>query len=191
MPFAEDAADYVYGRQIGHAITRFSERQIFAKYFPASVEESQGGIFCNNANAAIRRHVWKEYHFDEELTGLEDMELASRLDRAGLRIKYTPSAPVYHIHQESWAKIRTRYEREAVALQKIMPEIHVQLWDFLRYFVGGVLHDSGEALRQRAFMREFYGIVMFRLMQYWGSYCGNNDHRRLSHLRKERYFYPK
>jgi hypothetical protein len=31
---------------------------------------------------------------------------------------------------------------------------------------------------------------MFRLMQYWGTYLGNHEHRRLSHQAKEEYFYP-
>jgi rhamnosyltransferase len=34
-------------------------------------------------------------------------------------------------------------------------------------------------------------IVMFRLMQYWGTFRGNREHRRLSAQAKEEYFYPK
>jgi len=32
---------------------------------------------------------------------------------------------------------------------------------------------------------------MFRTMQFWGTYRGNNDHRRMSQARKEAYFYPR
>lgn len=191
QPLETGQFHYGYGRQIGHVLTRFSEKQLFAKYFPASSGEAQGGIFCNNANAAILRDVWANVRFDEELTGLEDMELASRLLKAGFRLGYVPDAPVFHIHEESWAKIRTRYEREAIALQTIMPEVHVHFTDFLRYFLSAILHDASEALQQRCFLREIPGIVVFRFMQYWGSYRGNNDHRRVSRMRKERYFYPK
>ena len=72
-----------------------------------------------------------------------------------------------------------------------MPEVHIHFTDFLRYFLSAILHDAGEALQQRCFLKEIPGIVVFRFMQYWGAYRGNNDHRRISRMRKERYFYPK
>jgi len=40
-------------------------------------------------------------------------------------------------------------------------------------------------------MRHFPGIVLYRLMQYWGAYRGNHLHRKVSRDRKERYFYPR
>lgn len=189
-PLDQDAA-YSYGRQIGYETTKFSERQVFAKYFPPSVIEAPGGFFCNNANAALRADVWARHPFDEELTGLEDMHLAKRLLAEKLRIAYVPEAPVFHIHDETWRKIKLRYEREAIALQKIMPEIQLSFGDFLRYLTGGILHDCSEALNERRLLKLFPEIAMFRLMQYWGSYQGNRDHAKLSRDRKERYFYPK
>jgi glycosyltransferase involved in cell wall biosynthesis len=186
-----EGASYSYGRQIGHATTKFSENQVFAKYFPLSIEAAPGGIFCNNANAALRSDIWARYLFDEELTGLEDMELAKRLVASGQKITYVPDASVFHIHNESWSKIRLRYEREAIALQKIMPEIHLSFGDFLRYFTSGVLHDASEALDKRILLKTLPEIAIFRAMQYWGAYRGNRDHTRLSRARKERYFYPK
>jgi glycosyltransferase involved in cell wall biosynthesis len=190
-PLGLEQAHYTYGRQCPYEHTKFSERQIFAKYFPASRETMQGGFFCNNANAALRRDIWAEHRFDENLTGLEDMELGKRLLQAGYVVDYVPEACVFHIHEENWKSVRLRYQREAIALQKVMPEVHLHLSDFLRYFVGAVLHDAGEALQKKMFLREASGIIMFRLMQYWGAYRGNNDHRVMSRQIKERYFYPK
>lgn len=190
-PLESGDAQYAYGRQLGYQTTRFSEKQIFEKYFPASRQFAQGGFFCNNANAALRRDVWVNHPFDEELTGLEDMQLGKRLLAAGMKLAYVPEAGVFHIHEENWAKIRLRYEREAIALQQIMPEVHLNMSDFLRYFISAVLHDSGAALQEKVLLRFFPEIVAFRLNQYWGSYRGNNDHRRLSLQNKERYFYPR
>ena len=119
------------------------------------------------------------------------MDLAKRLLRNGERIAYVADSPVYHLHDESWRKVRLRYEREAFALQKIMPEIHVNLFDFFRYFSSGVLFDLSAALEERVTIRKFPEIVMFRLMQYWGTYRGNHDHRKLSRKLKEEYFYPR
>lgn len=190
-PLDEGVAEYVYGRQEGHHLTKYSERQLFRKYFPAQSQLPQTGIFCNNANAALTKSVWRDHPFDEALTGLEDMALAKQLVAAGLRIGYAANSSVVHIHEESWQRVKIRYEREAIALQSIMPEIHVHFSDFLRYFASGVYFDCRQALADRALLKHLGEIFLFRLMQYWGTYCGNNEHRRLSFHRKEAYFYPR
>ena len=74
-PIFESAADYVCGRQVGHEVTKFSEHQVFAQYFPDhEVSPEEHGGFVNNANAALRRSIWADLRFDEEVTGLEDLE---------------------------------------------------------------------------------------------------------------------
>ena len=81
--------------------------------------------------------------------------------------------------------------REALALQQIMPEVHLSRRDLVRYVASGVLLDWGVAARARRLHREFLSIVKFRTMQYLGSYRGNHEHRRLSKKQKEHYFYPR
>jgi hypothetical protein len=98
---------------------------------------------------------------------------------------------VYHIHEESWRQVKLRYEREAIALQRIMPEVHFSLLDFIRFYFAGVFSDISVALREKVFLRKFGEILMFRLMQFWGTYKGNHEHRKLSIARKRNYFYPK
>ncbi len=190
-PLQEGEAEYVYGRQQAHELTKFSERQLFRKYFPEVSQIPQRDIFCNNANSALLRSAWMSNRFDEALTGLEDMELAKRLVAAGGRIGYVADASVYHIHEEQWGHIRRRYEREAIALQGILPDVRVTFGDFIRYFLAGVMLDWSQALQEKAFSRYAAEIFMFRLMQYWGTYSGNNEHRRISQRRKEAYFYPR
>jgi rhamnosyltransferase len=191
-PLHDGKCVLTYGRQLGRKdITKFSEEQLFRKYFPEHSAIPQDGFFCNNANSAVLKDIWGHYRFDETVTGLEDMVLGKRLIADGRKIGYVAEAPVMHIHEESWSQVKTRYEREAVALQGIMPEVHVRLRDFLRYTFASILYDWSEALNQRVFWREAGNICMFRLMQYWGSYRGNNDHRKLSQARKDRYFYPR
>jgi glycosyltransferase involved in cell wall biosynthesis len=190
-PLIDNKAAYVYGRQVGNGECRFSERQLFQKYFPETSKIPQEGFFCNNANAAITRAFWQENRFDEALTGLEDMELAKRLVAKGHVIGYVADAPVFHLHDESWHRVRMRYQREAIALRTIMPEVHIRLADFLRFYVSAVLLDCGSALRERELLKRFKEIVLFRCMQYWGSYRGNHEHRKLSARLREQYFYPK
>lgn len=190
-PLVEEKAVYSYGRQLGRDTTRFSEYQVFNKYYPENSSIPQEGFFCNNANAALLRSVWDAHRFDEDLTGLEDMHLAKTLAGLHYEIAYVADARVFHIHNESWKSIRIRYERESFALQNIMPEVHLGLLDAIRYFFAAVAHDLRVAADKQVVRRELRGILLFRLMQYRGTYRGNHRHRKLSARKKEAYFYPK
>lgn len=190
-PLHDDICVYTYGRQIGNGDSKFSERQLFKKYFPEVSSTPQQGYFCNNANAALRREVWEAHRFNEELPGLEDMELGKRLVERGLKLGYVAEAPVFHLHDESWRKMHRRYEREAIALQRIMPEVHVSYFDFLRYSASAILLDAGAALQERVLLKRFPEIVIFRLLQFLGAYQGNHETRKMSRVLKEKYFYPK
>ena len=190
-PLGKEEIVYTYGAQAGNSCTKFSEQQHFAKYFPSRSKLPQEGFFCNNANAALLKTVWKENYFDENLTGLEDMHLSKRLLSQGLKIGYVAEAQVLHIHEESWSQVKRRFEREAIALQHVMPEVHISFRDFLRYFFNGVLLDVGIAPKKFGFGSRLKEIVLYRLMQFWGAYRGNHIHRVLSKKQKEEYFYPK
>lgn len=180
-----------YGKQRGGEETKLSEHQVFAKLFPEQSAIPQEGFFCNNANAAVQRAVWEGLRFDEELLGLEDMFLGRQLVEAGMRLGYVAEAAVYHYHHETWAQVRRRYEREAIALQRVRPEWHLTFFEFLRYFTASVLLDTSYALQEKRWLRSAGEIFLFRFMQYWGSYRGNHEHRQMAKREKKRYFYPK
>jgi len=190
QPLIDGGISYSYGRQVGDDGSYYSERRIFAKYFPETSAIPQDGFFCNNANSALLRRVWAEFRFDEDLTGLEDMELAKRMVQAGHKIGYVAEAPVFHHHQESWQSVRRRFQREAIALQKIMPEVQITLPDMLRYVVSSVWLDGRSALRNGKFRDSWADILRYRWQQYLGSYKGNHEVRKMSRARKEQFFYP-
>ena len=75
-PLQQPDIAFSYGRQIGGETSHFSEPQIFAKYFPSESRIPQDGFYCNNANSASLRSDWEALKFDEELTGLEDVDIA-------------------------------------------------------------------------------------------------------------------
>lgn len=191
LPLADKLCAYSYGKQIGRDTTKFSEQQLFDKYFTDKSKIPQVGFFCNNANSALRKDIWEEIPFDEKITGLEDMYLAKQIIEAGDKIAYIAEAPVYHIHDESWSQVKNRYEREAIALQKIMPELHFGKLDFIKCFSIGVLKDLWAAKRKSILLKEFSSIIRFRLAQYNGAYSGNHIHRKLSYEMKMKYFYPR
>jgi rhamnosyltransferase len=190
QPILDGKAQYTYGRQHGGPQSYFSEHRIFAKYFPETSKIPQQGFFCNNANSAIHRDSWMMHLFDEELTGLEDMELAQRLVNSGGKVAYVAEAGVYHYHSESWAQVRRRFEREAIALQKIMPQLHVSKWDALRYIFSSVCKDWRTASKKTDARSGFKDILLYRWNQYIGCWRGNHEHRKLSREEKEKYFFP-
>jgi glycosyltransferase involved in cell wall biosynthesis len=189
-PMVDGIADYSYGKQIGRDTTKYSEDRHFEKWFPDYSKIPQEGFFCNNANAAVTRSAWELFKFNEDLTGLEDMYLAKLLVESGRKVAYVATAPVYHIHDETWKQVKIRYEREAYALQRIMPEVYFSFSDFVRYFISGVMADSASAIRDKVFIKKCGEIIMFRFNHYWGTYKGNHEHRKLSTKMKKQYFYP-
>ena len=189
-PITNNLADYTYGSQIGRDTTKFSEKKIFQKYFPDTSKIPQDDFFCNNANAALCKKAWEKYLFNERITGLEDMELAKRLFDDGGKIAYVSDAKVFHIHDENWNQTRRRYEREALALQSIMPEVHISVFDMIRYTCVSIYSDLKDALKEKVFFKELVSIVKFRVAQYSGSFRGNRNNKNISNKRKENYFYP-
>ena len=182
---------YTYGRQVARDGTKYSEEQLFKKYFPQESRIPQEGFFVNNANSALREDIWRLYKFDEELTGCEDMFLAKILTENGLNVGYVAEASVYHIHNETWAQVHTRYEREALALQKIMPQVHITFIEVIMYTAIGILKDMRASIKDGVFIKNFYSIFRFRIAQYFGAYKGNHYTRKISREMKERYFYPR
>lgn len=188
-PLKSGVAKYTYGRQVGRdGTTKFSEKQIFAKYFPESSAVPQDGYFCNNANAAILRDTWSAYQFDETLTGLEDMELAARLVEDNAHIAYVSEASVEHIHEETWRRVKIRFEREAFALRRIDPTINLRFHDAIRMCLVSIVKDVSAQPISR--IKEVQEIIYYRICQYFGSYIGSVRGQSISKTAKESYFYP-
>lgn len=119
-PFADERVAMVYGRHIGSAETKFSERVDFQRLFgEAPHRHPPVDGYANNANSAICKAFWERHPFDEYLTGLEDIAWARYHAQLGYEIVYEPAAAVYHIHEESWHQVYNRYRREAVAARRI------------------------------------------------------------------------
>lgn len=191
-PLKSGECQYVYGRQLGlEGVTNFSEEQVFNHYFLEQSNLTQDGFFCNNANSAITRAEWEKHRFDEEVTGLEDMVLAKQIVNAGGQIGYVADAEITHIHEETLSQTKRRYFREALVIRDIMPEVHFNIFDFVRCYTAGVCHDLMTARREKKLLKALPEILSFRLAQYWGTYRGHNEHRALSRSQKQSYYYPR
>jgi len=189
-PLIDNQCSYSYGCQRGYGPTKFSESQVFLKYYPAFSMMPQSGFFANNANAALPRHLWQRYPFDESLTGLEDMHLGKKLVSEGHQIGYVAESGVYHVHDETWQQVHNRYEREGAALTEIMPESGLSLLDFFECTARSIYRDSIAAIKQGRFRDNALDILAFRTLQYWGSYRGTRFARMVATMRRKTYFHP-
>ncbi len=190
-PFADPQVALVYGKQRGDASTRFSERQIFARWFPEHSAARQDHPFCNNANAAIRRALWETQPYDETLTGLEDLAWARWAIEQGHLLAYAAEAEVAHIHNETPRAVYNRYRREAMAYKRIFPQEQFNFADLVRLFTSNALSDFGHALRQGAFREHAAGILWFRWMQFWGTYRGYRQAGPLTERLRQTFYYPR
>lgn len=190
QPLLDGSAVYSYGKQVGDDHNKFSEKQLFAKYFGERDLIQTESFFVNNANSCVTKEAWERHRFDEEVTGLEDMVLGKALINDGKAIAYCADATVIHIHEENWSQVRRRYYREALVVRKVLPEVNLGLVDAVRYTVAGILNDSSAALENKRFFSKFGEILAFRFTQYYGSYKGHNELRKLSRAQKEEYYYP-
>lgn len=190
-PFRDDRVGLVYGKQRGLATSKYSEQQIFRTWFLDQSNHAQSHSFCNNANAAIRRHLWQRFHYNEVLTGLEDLAWAKEIMADGYRIAYEASAEVAHVHDESWSRVYNRYRREAIALKEIYEEEHFGLRDFFRLLTSNLMSDIRHAWHDGVLARNLGNIILFRLCQFLGTYAGFRQRGAVSSELKRRFYYPK
>jgi rhamnosyltransferase len=189
--FEDPEVAVAYGRQRGDGNTRYSEHQIFAKLYPPGTELRSDNPFCNNANAAVRRELWEQHPYDEELPGLEDLEWAIWATSQGKKVAYVGEAEIVHLHDETFRQVYNRYRREAIGLKIIRPEENFRLVDFLRLVVSNVASDLGHALLDGRLWRVAGEILWFRTAQLWGTYRGFAHQGGVSRQLKQAFYYPR
>lgn len=179
-----------YGRQVGGEETKFSEHQVFNAWFPAAQSDvTARRDFCNNANAAIRKSLWEAFKYDENLTGLEDLDWARRVCAEGYTVYYEALAIVTHHHDESWGQVQNRYYREAIALKKIYPNISMSRMEASFLFVKHVVGDFLQLLKSDESLARAIQVIRFRKNQYLGTYKGLNKKDEVSKDLKRTFYY--
>jgi glycosyltransferase involved in cell wall biosynthesis len=190
-PFEDAAVALTYGRQVGGPTTPYAESQILATWFPAESQPRQAHPFANNANAAIRRSEWKQMPYDEDLTGLEDLDWAAKALERGMGIAYVAEAPVVHLHDERFAQTRNRYRREAIAHRRIFKDPRMGRLEAARLFLANVASDYVHAARDRQLLRHLGDIPRFRAAQFAGTYEGFAQRGEVPTELRRRFYYPR
>ena len=189
-PFVSEKAAVAYGRQVGDHRTKFSESRVMLKWFPEESIWDQGHPFSNNANAIVRRSVWEELRYDEELTGLEDLDFAKRAQELGHGVSYVADAPVVHVHEETWETIRNRYRREAIAYSRIMGQTSMSPFHAAWLGLANTATDYLHAAQEGKLFNNLVGIPSFRAAQFIGTYEGLSDRGSVTDELRRRFYYP-
>jgi glycosyltransferase involved in cell wall biosynthesis len=191
-PFLQDERiALTYGKQRAPAFGKFSEQQLFHQWYPDAGDLDQATAFCNNANAAIRKRLWELHPYDETLTGLEDVEWGKWAKGQGYKIAYVAEAEIIHIHDETPHGVYNRYRREAMALRKIYPEAHFNLYDFFRLTITNILSDLWHAARERVLLKNLASIFWFRFMQFHGTRMGHRETSLVTPQLRETFYYAR
>ena len=160
------------------------------KWFPAESRLPQDHPFCNNANAAVRRRIWESTAYNEELTGLEDLDWAKRAMAAGYQIGYVAEAAVAHVHRESFSQVKNRYRREAIAHRQIFPAHGMGRIEAVRVAIASIASDYARAALHGRFVQNWLDIPSFRVAQFLGSYQGFQQRGPISQSLLKHFYYP-
>jgi rhamnosyltransferase len=190
-PFQDDSVALTYGKQRGYEGSKYSEHQIFHQWYPDLSKPKQETAFCNNANAAIRKSLWEKNNYDETLTGLEDLAWAKWATQQGYAIAYVAEAEIIHVHNETPHGVYNRYRREAMALRKIYPEAHFNLYDFLRLTTTNIFSDLWHAAREHVLLKNLSSIFWFRFMQFHGTRIGHRETSLVTPQLRETFYYAR
>jgi len=117
----------VYGRQLAHLDASPPERYFMDFLYgerprtqrAAAVEElTMETTLFSNANSAIRKSVWEQFPFAEDVLIAEDQDWSRRVLLAGHAIAYEPRAAVRHSHSYTLFTAFRRFFESGVAAER-------------------------------------------------------------------------
>lgn len=118
-PEGDDRVCGVYGRQEPLPETSAVDRRDLWTTFRDERVRQTHDYFFHNANSGIRKSIWKDEPFNEEIRGVEDREWGKRMIAAGHHIVYEPGMRVYHHHGIHQGRDEGRAKRVAEVIDVI------------------------------------------------------------------------
>lgn len=117
--FADDQIVGTYGRQEPLPDTSsYDKRDLWTTFGTEPKVQSQD-FFFHNANSMIKKKIWTQIPFDEEISGVEDRDWARKVQAKGYKVAYEPSASVFHWHGIHHGRNEERSARVAKVIEWI------------------------------------------------------------------------
>jgi len=172
-PFAEADVAVVYGRQLPYPSAPIDERARLARTFGAEPISLDPGVHANNPSgkgmgasnvcAAVRRRVWEEHPYDEQISGGEEGPFTSHVLARGYRCLYQPSARVYHSHRDSPWKMACR-EWEILEKNAAYANARIRMRTLVKWWAGVAVRRLVNCVRADApWYRRAEGVLRLPL----------------------------
>jgi rhamnosyltransferase len=123
---------YAFSRQIPYPKTNPMECYYLQEKFPAESSRmyQSGGdpvtspdqSFSSNVCSSLRKSVWEQHPFREDLIMGEDQEFSCQVQQAGYSVAYVADSVVIHSHNYSLLTLFRRYFDSVVGLNQLFPK---------------------------------------------------------------------
>jgi rhamnosyltransferase len=187
-PFSDPEVGGVYGRQTAPAEMGSLRRQALASEYPPTrqVREPRtisrytpGHFRFSNANGAVRRTLWAQFRWSEEVLLAEDQGLCRDILLAGKKIVYEPEAEVIHGHERSlWGDFKYALDN-GVSLSRLGILNNPQIGGELRYGLARMRSDLSYFAKRGRMDCVALSLVSFG-MRYAGVQLGKRE-KQLPH----------
>ncbi|NCA70022.1 MAG: glycosyltransferase [Sphingobacteriia bacterium] len=184
-PLADPRVGATFGRQSARPDCRALFEKDTERAYGDGRESATWVHFFSMANCATRREVLERFPFETRVQYSEDIEWSYRLRKAGLEIRYVPTAAAMHSHNYTLRQAYKRQFGEGKAEAWIFREGELNT-SFLRYcllpFGMEVLRDLRWAVTHRSLDAALHALPL-RAVQKWGRWRGLSAGRSLDDRR--------
>src|SRR6185437_3115717 len=159
--FDDNTVGAVYGRHVPRPDASIERQGVLATMYSdtrlvkSTANRSELGYryyHFSTVNCAIRKKVWEQTRFPQNINVCEDVAIAARILDAGRKIVYEPEAAVYHSHDFSSLRLFRRYFDLGVIYHRL------NIWDRANKTM--LLRDGLRSLREKLDLsRNHYGVA--------------------------------
>jgi CMP-N-acetylneuraminic acid synthetase len=123
----EDGVAGVYGRQVPVESSDPVDKRDLLRTFGPERRVQERDTFFHNANSMVRRSVWEDHPFKEDVTNIEDQIWGNEVINDGYKLVYEPEAAVYHHHGINQGNDESRTESVVRTMEnhEIRPDEHL------------------------------------------------------------------
>lgn len=139
----------VYGRQVAYPNAKPMEKFFYNYFYPKesktlTFENTKNpdkfyleNVFTSNVNSAVRKEVWEDVKFRNDIVMAEDKDFALRVLKKGWKIIYEPTACVYHSHNYSPFSLLKRRLRDGISFRQITGQSNISVYsrEYMRFYI--------------------------------------------------------
>lgn len=181
-PLTDDHTAICYGRQEANPDAKITDKFFYSYFYPnenrvlkEELAENQRKfymehIYISDVCAAIKKEVWNDLRFTDDVGMSEDKDFALKVLKEGYQIVYQPDALVYHSHNYS---LKTRFKRrfqDGAAFSTIALEGE---GDFLNRGTNFIFEETKFLIRNKHFIWVPYAFL-YNFMDFLGFSVGKN-----------------